>query len=107
MIADAAYAASAICVFRRWRKTHVRAAGTHPAAAALLPPANKARAAASVKRSRRPRFVYYRGNLVSVINYPLLSERTMSTSMLSRAVPFALATVAVTVSPALNFEIMD
>lgn len=74
---------------------------------APLPPAHKARAADSIKGNCRPRFVYYRGNLVSVINYPLLSERTISTSMLSRAVPFALATVAVTVSPALNFEIMD
>lgn len=107
MIADAAVAASAICVFRRWRKTHARAAGARPAAAAALPPAHKARAADSIKGSCRSRFVYYRGNLVSVINYPLLSERTISTSILSRAVPLALATVAVTVSPALNFEIMD
>jgi len=61
-------AASAICVFRRWRKTQSARRRRALCGGSFAAAANKARTAASLKGNCRPRFVYYRGNLVSVIN---------------------------------------
>ncbi len=59
MIADAAFAASAIAFSAAGGKCNARASG-----ARII---DKARTAGSLKRTCRSRFVYYRGNLVSKI----------------------------------------